>query len=349
MRYYPSRRTFIQSLGLVGTGAVLTTFAGRAAAAAAGPAPQAVLKFSHGEAPDSAQGKTADFFAEAVAKRSDGRVKVDVFHAGQLAGGGDVRVELERVQLGVIDITSSAGTLYFAAFDPRFNIVQLPYLFKDDAAYLKYIRSAPSAQEMLKSVEKNGFKALTFWPRPYRQLTNSKRLVRSPADMKGLKIRVPPVEMLTDAFTAFGASPVAMAWSEVYTALQNGTVDGQDNAVEVMWSAKLYEVQKYLSRIEYTRDAFMPSMNKQKFDALAPDLQKALTDSAVDAAEFRVNYDRTSEDRFQTTLKEKGVVIAVLSGAEKQAFKQAAASVWDKWAKKLGKEFFDRILKEVEG
>jgi TRAP-type C4-dicarboxylate transport system substrate-binding protein len=167
--------------------------------------------------------------------------------------------------------------------------------------------------------------------------------------MKGLKIRVPPVEMLTDVFTAFGASPVAMAWSEVYTALQNGTVDGQDNAVEVMWSAKLYEVQKYLSRIEYTRDAFMPSMNKQKFDALAPDLQKALTDSAVDAAEFRVNYDRTSEDRFQTTLKEKGVEIAVLSSAEKQAFKQAAASVWDKWSKRLGKEFFDRILKEVEG
>ena len=182
MRHYLSRRTFIQSLGLVGTGAVLTSFAGRSAAAAA--APQTVLKFSHGEAPDSAQGKTADFFAEAVAKRSDGRVKVDVFHAGQLAGGGDVRVELERVQLGVIDITSSAGTLYFAAFDPRFNIVQLPYLFKDDAAYLKYIRSAPSAQEMLKSVEKNGFKALTFWPRPYRQLTNSKRLVRTPTDMR---------------------------------------------------------------------------------------------------------------------------------------------------------------------
>jgi TRAP-type transport system periplasmic protein len=192
MQSYPTRRTFIRSLSLVGTGAVLTTFAGRSTAAAAGPAPQAVLKFSHGEAPDSAQGKTADFFAEAVAKRSAGRVKVDVFHAGQLAGGGDVRVELERVQLGVIDITSSAGTLYFAAFDPRFNIVQLPYLFKDDAAYLKYIRSAPSAQEMLKSVEKNGFKALTFWPRPYRQLTNSKRLVRTPVDMKGLKIRVPP-------------------------------------------------------------------------------------------------------------------------------------------------------------
>ena len=83
--------------------------------------------------------------------------------------------------------------------------------------------------------------------------------------------------------------------------------------------------------------------------ALAPDLQKALMDSAVDAAEFRLNYDRTSEDRFQTTLKGKGVEIAVLSGAEKQAVKQAAASVWDKWSKKLGKEFFDRILKEVEG
>ena len=349
MRYYLTRRTFIRSLGVAGGSAILATIPGRSLAAAAGSAPQVVLKFSHGEAPDSAQGKTADFFAETAAKRSNGRIKVDVFHAGQLAGGGDVRVELERVQLGVIDITSSAGTLYFTAFDPRFNIVQLPYLFKDDAAYLKYIRSAPSAQEMLKSVEKNGFKALTFWPRPYRQLTNSKRLVKTPADMKGLKIRVPPVEMLTDSFTAFGASPVAMAWSEVYTALQNGTVDGQDNAVEVMWSAKLYEVQKYLSRIEYTRDAFMPSMNKQKFDAFAPDLQKALLNAAVDAAEFRLNYDRTSEERFQATLKEKGVEIATLSVAEKQAFKQAAAPVWEKWSKKLGKEFFDRIIKEIEG
>ena len=314
----------------------------------AATAPQAVLKFSHGEAPDSTQGKTADAFAEAVGKRSNGRIKVDVFHAGQLAGGGDARVELERVQLGVIDITSTAGTLYFAAFDPRFNIVQLPYLFKDDAAYLKYIRSAPSAQEMLKAVEKNGFKALGFWPRPYRQLTNSKRLVRTLADMKGIKVRVPPVEMLTDSFTAFGASPVAMAWSEVYTALQNGTIDGQDNAVEVMWSAKLFEVQKYLSLIQYTRDAFMPSMNKAKYDALAPDLQQALVGATTDAAEFRLNYDRTTEQRFQAMLKEKGVEVAVLSAADKQAFKRAAAPVWDKWATKLGKEFFDRIVKEVD-
>ncbi len=348
MRYDLTRRTFIRSLGLVGGTAILAPLAGRSAAVAAG-APQIVLKFSHGEAPDSAQGKTADFFAEAAGKRSNGRIKVDVFHAGQLAGGGDVRVELERVQLGVIDITSSAGTLYFAAFDPRFNIVQLPYLFKDDGAYLKYIRTAPSAQEMLTVVEKNGFKALTFWPRPFRQLTNSRRLVRTPADMRGIKVRVPPVEMLTDAFTAFGAAPVAMAWSEVYTALQNRTIDGQDNAVEVMWSAKLYEVQKYLSLIEYTRDAFMPSMNKAKFDALAPDLQKALMDAAVEAAAFRLDYDRTSEQRFQTMLRERGVEIAVLTAAEKQAFKQSAAPVWEKWSKKLGKEFFDRIIKEVEG
>jgi TRAP-type transport system periplasmic protein len=346
MRHGLTRRTFLQSLGVAGGGAMLASIGGRSATAAA---PQMVFKFSHGEAPDSAQGKTADAFAEAVGKRSGGRIKVDVFHAGQLAGGGDVRVELERVQLGVIDITSSAGTLYFAAFDPRFNVVQLPYLFKDDTAYLKYIRSAPSAQEMLKAVEKNGFKALTFWPRPFRQLTNSKRLVRTPADMKGVKVRVPPVEMLTDSFTAFGASPVAMAWSEVYTALQNGTIDGQDNAVEVMWSAKLYEVQKYLSLIEYTRDAFMPSMNKAKYDALAPDLQKALLDAAVEAAEFRLSYDRTSEQRFQTMLKEKGVEIAVLSASDKQAFRHSAAPVWEKWSKKLGKEFFDRVVKEVEG
>jgi len=117
MRYCLTRRTFIRSLGLAGGSAILTTFPGRSLAAAAGTAPQVVFKFSHGEAADSAQGKTADFFAEAVAKRSNGRIKVDVFPAGQLAGGGDVRVELERVQLGVIDITSSAGTLYFAAFE----------------------------------------------------------------------------------------------------------------------------------------------------------------------------------------------------------------------------------------
>ncbi len=306
-----------------------------------------VFKFSHGEPADSTMGKSADFFAATLAKRSNGRIKVDVFPAGQLAGGGDVRLELERVQLGVIDITSSAGTLYFTTFDPRFNIVQLPYLFRDDAAYLRYIRSAPSAQAMLTAVEKQGFKALTFWPRPYRQLTNSKRSIRTPADMKGLKVRLPPVEILIDSFSAFGASPVAMAYAELYTAMQNGTVDGQDNAVEAMWSSKFFEVQKFLTRIDYARDALMPSMNKRKFDALAPDLQKAVIDSAVDAAAFRLEYDRSNEQRFQKLLVEKGVQVTVLTSAEKEAFKVASRPVYDKWSGKLGKSFFDQVVAEA--
>ena len=306
-----------------------------------------VFKFSHGEPADSSMGKSADFFASALAKRSNGRIKVDVFASGQLAGGGDIRLELERVQLGVIDITSSAGTLYFTTFDPRFNIVQLPYLFRDDAAYLRYIRTAPTAQAMLSAVEKQGFKALTFWPRPYRQLTNSKRSIRTPADMKGLKVRLPPVEILTDSFSAFGASPVAMAYGELYTAMQNGTVDGQDNAVELMWSSKFYEVQKFLTRIDYARDALMPSMNKRKFDALAPDLQKAVLDAAIDAAAFRLEYDRSNEERFQGLLKEKGVEITLLSAAEKEAFRAASRPVYEKWSRKLGKPFFDQVIAEA--
>ena len=276
-------------------------------------------------------------FKEIKKKNSNGEIKITIYPNRQL---GDEKTLLERMKMGIVD----AGTITggpIVNFVPVFGVTDLPFLFSSPKhAYA--VLDGPIGKSLLKAMEKAGFKGLAFGERGFRNLTNSKRPVRTPADVKGLKIRVMQNPVYVDTFKALGANAVPMAWGEVLTALQQGTVDGQENPVNVIYAFKLYEVQKYLSM---TRHAYAPMVimfSLKKWNKIPAKYQKILQDAAQKAAEYERDYDNKNEATQLKEIEEHGMQI--IMDPDIEAFRKAVKPVYDKYEPKFGKDLVESIL-----
>ena len=191
--------------------------------------------------PGSAQNIVADKFKELIEDRSHGKIKVKVFHSASLGNETEI---LQQIQMGTVEMgVITAGP--FDTFDPIVRVVNYPFLFKDnDQADL--ILDGPLGQEILKNLETSGFKGLHFSENGFRNLTNSKKAVKNPDDIKGLKIRVMASALHKTIWQTLGANPTPMPWP-IYTELEQGVIDGQENPLWVMEVYKFYEIQKYMT------------------------------------------------------------------------------------------------------
>lgn len=263
-------------------------------------------------------------FGELVKERTGGAYVIEVYPNAAL---GDERTMLEGMQMGTMDmgiITSGP----FVNFVPEFGVLDLPFIFSNNAhAYA--VLDGELGQTILGKLDGVGIKGLAYAERGFRNLTNSVRPVKSAADIKGLKIRVMENEVYTNTFKALGVNAVPMAWTETLTALQQGTIEGQENPVNVIHAFKLWESQKYVTMTRHAYAAAIFTMSKRLFDKLPADVQKVMKDAAQEAAVYERAWVADNEARQMADLKKNGMEI--IEDPDLESFKVGVRSVYEKY------------------
>lgn len=240
------------------------------------------LRFAHyGTASDSVTA-AATKFAELVAEKTHEAVTVEIYANGEL---GNSPTMLEGTRLGTIDMTTT-GNPYFTASLPALNLLDLPYLFRSDA-HAFAVLDGEVGETLMNTMGDAGLQGLAFWELGFRNLTNNVRPVHSPADVKGLKIRTTPNSAHVLAFETLGAAPTPMPFAEVYSALQTGAIDGQENPINHIYANKLHEVQKYMSLTKHAYTTSPLVINNRRWSGLSPEFQAAMKEAALEAAAFQ--------------------------------------------------------------
>jgi len=303
----------------------------------AGPAlAQAPLKMNISLAQNSSYGVAVDAFAREVDERTQGRYKIQNFYSAAL---GAERESVEGVQLGTLDLTlTSTGPL--PNFVPEVAILDIPFLFRD-YGHARAVLDGPIGQDLLTKFPAKNLVALAWAENGFRHMTNSKHPVNGPEDLKGLKMRTMENPIHIQAYRQFGILPTPMAFTEVFTALQQGTVDGQENPLSVITSAKLDQVQKYLTLTGHVYSPAVILMNKAKWDALSPADRQAFTAAAREAV--KANRARIDDDERKAVadLRVKGMTVA--ENVDKAKFQAQLAPVYADFGKRFGQDNIDRI------
>jgi TRAP-type transport system periplasmic protein len=297
---------------------------------------QTALMMNISVAQNSHYGVAIDTFAREVEKRTNGRYKIQNFYAGAL---GAERESIEGVQLGTLDLTmTSTGPV--PNFVPEVAILDIPFLFRD-YAHARAVLDGPIGQDLLTKFDAKGIKALAWGENGFRHMTNNKHPVNTPDDLKGLKMRTMENPIHIEAYRQFGILPTPMAFTEVFTALQQGTVDGQENPLSVITAAKLEQVQKYLSLTGHVYSPALILMSKAQWDKLSAADKQAFSEAANEAV--KANRERIDEDEKRAVgdLRAKGM--AVVDTLDKTKFQAALAPVYTDFSKRFGQENIDKI------
>jgi tripartite ATP-independent transporter DctP family solute receptor len=276
-------------------------------------------------------------YAQLVRERTQGRGSIQIHHSRQL---GDERQVVEGLQLGTVQLTvTSTGPL--GGFVPDVNVLDLPFLFRD-AAHAYKVLDGDIGRDLLGKFETVGIKGLAFWENGFRHVTTSKKPVERPADLKGLKIRVMENRVHQAAFRQLGADATPMAWGEVFTSLQQGLLDAQENPIPIVSTFKLYEVQKYLALTAHVYSPAPVLLSKKSWDRMPPDIQKLLLDTAIEVARVQRQLNRTQEQKQIGELKTKGMII--IEEPDRAAFREAMKPVFEQYQGQFGKELVQRIV-----
>ena len=294
------------------------------------------LKMNISIGQNSHYGVAIDAFAKEVEKRTNGRYKIQNFYAGAL---GAERESIEGVQLGTLDLTmTSTGPV--PNFVPEVSILDIPFLFRD-YAHARGTLDGPVGQEMLQKFPSKGLVALAWGENGFRHMTNNKRPVNTPDDLKGLKMRTMENPIHIQAYKQFGILPTPMAFTEVFTALQQGTVDGQENPLSVISAGKLGQVQKHISLTGHVYSPALILMSKAKWDKLSAADKQAFTDAAKEAV--KANRARIDEDERKVVAELKGLGMTVVENVDKSKFQAALTPTFAEFGKRFGQDNIDKI------
>ncbi|RDB42989.1 C4-dicarboxylate ABC transporter substrate-binding protein [Halomonas sp. DQ26W] len=279
-------------------------------------------------------------FQELVAERTEGAVTIDIYPNASL---GDERTLLEGMQIGTVDMgVITNGPV--ANFVEEMAVFELPFLFPSpEAAY--EVLDGPIGQELLDKLSEVNLKGLAYAERGFRNLTNSERAVRTPADIDGLRIRVMENPVYTDTFTELGANAIPMAWTEALTAMQQGTIDGQENPVNVIHSFKLNETQTHMTLSRHTYAPAIFVMGMPVWNGLPEAAQDVLRQAAQEAAEHERRYNAEMEAEQLEELRAAGMQI--VDDADLDAFQAAVAPVYEKYGDQFG-DYLQRIREALE-
>jgi len=297
--------------------------------------PSMVLKLGHIADPSHPYAQGAVKFSELVKQKTGGKVDIQVFASSQL---GDQKTLIEGLIYGTIDM-ALVGTAALTQFQPQMGIFDLPFLFDDrDHAY----RSLDTVgMDIGKALEPKGIKLLGYMENGIRHLTNNVREVKTPDDMKGLKIRVQTSKIFIEMMKALGASPTPMSLDELYSAMQSGTVDGQENPSAHIYTQRYYEVQKYAS---LTAHAYAPEpvlISMAKWKSLPAAVQKAILDSAAEAIAWQRELSAKSDEELWDKIKATGKM--KVTEVNRKPFQDATAKVIEMFADSVGRDNLKKI------
>ncbi len=294
------------------------------------------LKVGHVLAPSHPYQYGLEKFAQLVEEKTGGSIIVKVFHSSQLGGEREM---IEALQFGTLDMTL-VSTAPLAGFLPQFQVFDLPFIFGDREQAYKVLDNQ-IGQDLLEKLEPKGIIGLTYWENGFRHVTNSKRPIVTPEDLSGLKIRLMENPVHQDSFRAMGALPTPMAFGELFTALQQHTVDGQENPLAIIETSKFYEVQKYLSTTGHFYAASPLLVSKIVWKKLSAEEQQAIQEAAIEARDYERSLIIQMDNELLETMKENGMEVTIV---DKSLFREATKSVYEKYEKVIGKDLLEAVL-----
>jgi tripartite ATP-independent transporter DctP family solute receptor len=298
---------------------------------------QTELKFGHVGEPGSLFAKSAEEFAKRANGKLGAKAKVVVFGSSQL--GGDKEL-LQKLKLGTVDLALPSTVM--SSESDLFGVFEMPYLVKD-RKHMNAIEKEVFWPRLAPEAEKKGLKVIAVWENGYRHITNNKRPIKVPTDLQGIKLRVPEGKWRVKMFQAYGANPSPMKFSEVFTALQTGVMDGQENPFSQIVSAKFQEVQKYLSLTGHVYTPAYVTVGAKKWAALPADVRKVLEDTAKELQSYVYSTAEKDENELLQKIKAAGVQV---NEVDKAAFVRASKAVYDEFGKEVAgsKELIDKSL-----
>ncbi len=302
-----------------------------------------IVKYGHVGPPVHPQHHAALAFAKYVGEKTNGEIEVQVFPLGQLGGE---RSMTEQVQGGTLQMTAiTAGVL--ANFVPEIGIIELPFVYPNREVAYKVLDDKEVKDRFARYCDAKGFVFIGYTENEFRDLTNSKRPVKTPEDMKGLKIRVVEAPMMIDTFKALGANPTPLPFPEIYNALQQKVIDGQDNPIYTSILMKFTEVNKFATITNHILTECPTVVNRDFWNSLKPEHQKIFREAAE--VQAKVNREGNAKNRVEALDKAKAqkVNVHVLTQKEREAFKKAVQPVHQKYRAQYGAEWYDFYLKKV--
>jgi C4-dicarboxylate-binding protein DctP len=310
---------------------------------AASPLSKVVLKFSHNQQTITPPHKAAEMFKQIVEQRTNGYYDVQIFPAQQLGG---LRDQVEQTILGTIEVTQQTPAIV-SLFVPKVMILDFPFLWPEDEESMWKVLDGPIGRELLQSLEAKGLKGVDFWSSGFKNFTTSKQPIRSLEDFKGMKMRVIPSPLLSAQYEAWGASPTPVDFKELYTALQQGLVDGQENPPGTIVDTKLYEVQKYMTESRHGFLHYLMVFNKPWFDAQSQAHQAILVQAMQEAGRWQRTAMRDRDADATQRIKAAGVQVHELSAQAREQLRQPALKVHERFADRVGKDYLQRVYAEI--
>ena len=280
---------------------------------------------------------------ELVEERTDGAITVETYHSSQL---GDDRSMTEALQIGSQEVTIPS-TAPIANFVPEYSIFDFPFLFPNEQVADKVL-DGEVGQKFLDKLEDQNLVGLAYWENGFRDVTNSEHPIESAEDLKGLKLRTMENELHLDAFKALGANPTPMALGELFTAMQQGTVDGQENPIPTIYLQGFYEVQDYVSATNHIYSPFVFLMSKSFFDGLTEEQQTIVKEAAVEAGALNRELNREATAENLQDLKDEGMNYNEVSPEERQEMIDIVQPVLDEYAEKIGAETVQEVYDAIE-
>lgn len=314
------------------------------------PAFANTVKFGHVAPPFHGQAKGVDAFADYVREKTNGAIDIATFPAGQLGGE---RSMAEQVQAGTLQI-AGLTTAVLQNFVPQCAILDMPFIFPDRKTAYATLDDPEVKERIFSYFPKKGFIAIGWTENEFRDFTNNKRPVRTPDDIKGLKVRVMNSPAYLDTFKQLGASPVAIPFPETYNALQTGVIDAQENPILTTILMKFTEVTKYVTRTQHCLTECVIVVSVDYWESLTKEQQKIFRE----AAELCIDTNRTVNAALHDSLpkinmsiddyaKANNIEIINLTPEEREVFRVAMTPVWDKYRKKIGDDLFDFVLAKI--
>ena len=302
-----------------------------------------VIKFSHVVADSTPKGHAAEYFKKKAEELTKGRVKVEVYSNSTLYKDKE---EMEALQIGAVQMLAPSLAKFGPLGVKEFEVFDLPYIF-DNYDELHKITQGPVGRKLLDKLDAKGVKGLAYWDNGFKSFSANKE-IKSPADLKGLKMRIQSSKVLEAQMRALGSLPQVLAFSEVYQALQTGVVDGTENPISNLYTQKMHEVQKHLALTEHGYLGYAVITNKKFWDGLPADIRKQLEDAMEQATRYANQIAKQENDQALEAVKKSGKTqVYVPTAAERTAFKKATVKVHTEMESRIGKELIQSIYKET--
>jgi C4-dicarboxylate-binding protein DctP len=302
-----------------------------------------VIKFSHVVATDTPKGQAAERFKQLAEKATNGRVKVELYPNSQLYKDKE---ELEALQLGAVQMLAPSLAKFGPLGAKEFEVFDLPYIFPSKTA-LYAVTEGPIGKSLMAKLEPKGITGLAFWDNGFKVMSANKAL-HTPADFKGLKMRIQASKVLDAQMRALGANPQVLAFSEVYQALQTGVVDGTENPPSNVYTQKMHEVQKHITMSNHGYLGYAVIVNKKFWDGLPADIRTSLEQAMREATTYEKAIAQRDNDLAMDAIKKTGkTAIYNLTPAEQAAWRKALLPVHKEMEGRIGKDLITAISKET--